>query len=90
MRLQVSSRTVESLGLSQRQILAAMVTFTTGIGATLIAEGIETHTELVTVTGLGVKAGQGYLLGRPSVRRRNGRTGRNRPSVTRPRQRPAP
>jgi hypothetical protein len=51
-----------------RALGAAMVTFATGIGATLTAEGIETDTELATVAGLGVKAGQGYLLGRPSVR----------------------
>jgi PAS domain S-box-containing protein len=52
----------------QRALGAAMVTFAIGIGATLIAEGIETRTELATVTGLGMKVGQGYLLGRPSVR----------------------
>ena len=47
----------------------AMASFAAGIGATLIAGGIETQTELATVTGLGMKVGQGYLLGRPSVRR---------------------
>lgn len=42
--------------------------FARGIGATTIAEGIETATQLKAVMALGVMAGQGYLLGRPSVR----------------------
>jgi EAL domain-containing protein (putative c-di-GMP-specific phosphodiesterase class I) len=45
-----------------------MVKFAAGIGADLIAEGIETDKELAMVTELGMNAGQGYLLGRPSVR----------------------
>jgi EAL domain-containing protein (putative c-di-GMP-specific phosphodiesterase class I) len=52
---------------SQRALYAAMVSFSSQIGASLVAEGIETTSELATVTELGVKAGQGYLLGRPSV-----------------------
>jgi EAL domain-containing protein (putative c-di-GMP-specific phosphodiesterase class I) len=54
-----------------------MASFAVGIGATLIAEGIETDTELTTVTELGMNAGQGYL-GRPSVRPEEW-TGRTRP-----------
>lgn len=38
------------------------------IGATVTAEGIETSSELAAVTGMGVTAGQGYFLGRPSTR----------------------
>ncbi|WP_197023227.1 EAL domain-containing protein [Arthrobacter sp. MA-N2] len=52
----------------QRTLGMAMVSFAKGIGAALIAEGIETDTELTTVTELGMNVGQGYLLGRPSVR----------------------
>lgn len=37
------------------------------VGAVLAAEGIETETELAAVTDAGLTAGQGYLLGRPSV-----------------------
>ena len=51
----------------QRALCAAMVSFSSQIGASLVAEGIETKSELATVTGLGVNTGQGYLLGRPSV-----------------------
>ncbi|MCT9625986.1 EAL domain-containing protein [Pseudarthrobacter equi] len=51
-----------------RQALGtAMVGFAAGLGATLVAEGIETTDELATVTGMGMHAGQGYLLGRPSL-----------------------
>ncbi|MET3920762.1 EAL domain-containing protein [Arthrobacter sp. UYEF20] len=38
------------------------------IGASVTAEGIETSAELAAVTGLGLTAGQGYFLGRPSTR----------------------
>ncbi|WP_344363189.1 sensor domain-containing phosphodiesterase [Arthrobacter humicola] len=51
----------------QRALCAAMVSFSSQIGARLVAEGIETHAELATVAELGLNTGQGYLLGRPSV-----------------------
>jgi EAL domain-containing protein (putative c-di-GMP-specific phosphodiesterase class I) len=35
------------------------------IGATVIAEGIETEEERRTLRGFGAAWGQGYLLGRP-------------------------
>lgn len=37
------------------------------VGAVLAAEGIETNAELAAVIDAGLSAGQGYLLGRPSV-----------------------
>lgn len=46
---------------------AAMVKFAGEIGASLVAEGIETQAELAAVRKLGMGAGQGYLLGRPTV-----------------------
>lgn len=52
----------------QRALGVAMVGFAKEIGASLVAEGIETEAELSAVAGLGMTAGQGYLLGRPSVR----------------------
>lgn len=54
----------------QRAFGAALVEFARQIGATIVAEGIETQAELAAVTGLGMTAGQGYLLGRPSVHSR--------------------
>lgn len=52
----------------RRAFGGAMVSFAAELGAILVAEGIETETELSTVTELGMNAGQGYLLGRPSLR----------------------
>lgn len=52
---------------NQRALCMAMVSFSSQIGACLVAEGIETTAELTAVTGMGVNAGQGYLLGRPSA-----------------------
>ncbi|WP_234754155.1 EAL domain-containing protein [Arthrobacter ramosus] len=46
----------------------ALVGLAEQIGAVVIAQGIETEEELATVTGLGMSAGQGYLLGRPTTR----------------------
>ncbi|MGM9473476.1 sensor domain-containing phosphodiesterase [Pseudarthrobacter sp. YS3] len=51
----------------QHALGAAMVEFARQIGATLTAEGIETPEELAAVAGLGMTAGQGYLIGRPSI-----------------------
>ncbi|MBT2538434.1 EAL domain-containing protein [Arthrobacter sp. ISL-69] len=46
---------------------ASIVELARRIGATVVAEGIETRAELTAVTALDVTAGQGYLLGRPSI-----------------------
>lgn len=58
---------VDNDGL-QRALTTCLVDFTDQIGTTLVAEGIETVGELKVLTELGIEAGQGYLLGRPSVR----------------------
>ncbi|MDQ0211070.1 EAL domain-containing protein [Arthrobacter bambusae] len=52
---------------AQRALGAAMVGFSSEIGAALVAEGIETEAELAAVTELGMTAAQGYLIGRPSL-----------------------
>ncbi|MDQ0800102.1 PAS domain S-box-containing protein [Arthrobacter sp. SLBN-112] len=52
-----------------RALGAAMVAFAADIGASLVAEGIETEAELDAVRQLSMNAGQGYLLGRPTVAR---------------------
>lgn len=59
---------------AQRALGAAMVGFSSEIGAALVAEGIETEAELAAVTKLGMTAAQGYLLGRPSLRPEDWRT----------------
>jgi EAL domain-containing protein (putative c-di-GMP-specific phosphodiesterase class I)/CheY-like chemotaxis protein len=50
----------------RRSLTAALVQFSDAIGATLLAEGIETADELMALRSLGVTLGQGFLLGRPS------------------------
>jgi EAL domain-containing protein (putative c-di-GMP-specific phosphodiesterase class I) len=52
----------------QRAMTACLVDFAAQLGTILVAEGIETVGELKVLTELGISAGQGYLLGRPSVR----------------------
>jgi EAL domain-containing protein (putative c-di-GMP-specific phosphodiesterase class I) len=54
----------------QQALAASLVDFSAQTGSIVVAEGIETHAELTTVTTLGITAGQGYFLGRPSVRPR--------------------
>jgi hypothetical protein len=49
-----------------RQALAtALAEFGRRIGATVVAEGIDTADQLATVAGVGIELGQGYHLGRP-------------------------
>jgi PAS domain S-box-containing protein len=51
----------------QRALGYAMTEFACRIGATIVAEGIETEAELDAVAGLGMASAQGYLLGRPTI-----------------------
>jgi len=50
---------------AKRALATAMITFASEVGASLVAEGVETTAELDTLVSLGVTAVQGYLLGRP-------------------------
>jgi PAS domain S-box-containing protein len=52
---------------AREALVAGMVHFATESGCELIAEGIETEEERRALTGLGVKFGQGFLLGRPDA-----------------------
>jgi EAL domain-containing protein (putative c-di-GMP-specific phosphodiesterase class I)/CheY-like chemotaxis protein len=52
---------------ARRALASALTSFGNEIGASLIAEGIETAEELATLRGLGVRYGQGFYLGRPSA-----------------------
>ena len=45
----------------------AMTEFARHIGATIVAEGIETEAELAAVAAIGMTSAQGYLLGRPTI-----------------------
>ena len=48
-----------------RALVSALLSFSSEIGATVVAEGIETASQLQAVRALGVPLGQGFLLGRP-------------------------
>jgi EAL domain-containing protein (putative c-di-GMP-specific phosphodiesterase class I)/AmiR/NasT family two-component response regulator len=49
----------------RRALGAALISFAEEIGSTIVAEGIETAAELETLLELGVRLGQGFLLGQP-------------------------
>jgi EAL domain-containing protein (putative c-di-GMP-specific phosphodiesterase class I) len=49
----------------RRALVAALVPFAAEIGATVIAEGIETADELEALRAYGASWGQGFLLGHP-------------------------
>jgi diguanylate cyclase (GGDEF)-like protein len=47
-------------------VLRALQELAARWNASVVAEGVETPTQLAVVRGLGIKAGQGYLLSRPA------------------------
>ena len=49
----------------RRSLVTSIVAFAPEIGASLVAEGIETRAEFETLRGLSVECGQGYFLGQP-------------------------
>jgi EAL domain-containing protein (putative c-di-GMP-specific phosphodiesterase class I) len=49
----------------QRRLVEALLGFTAKMGMKLIAEGIDSVADLGTLRELGVRLGQGYLLGEP-------------------------
>ncbi len=57
-------RDVHQKTVSQR-VLKAILEMGDGLGATVIAEGVQTKDELDALRGLGVPWGQGYLFARP-------------------------
>jgi diguanylate cyclase (GGDEF)-like protein len=50
-------------------VLRALQELASRWSATIVAEGVETPEQLAVIRDLGVSAGQGYLLGRPSTAR---------------------
>lgn len=52
--------------VARRHLVGALVGFAAQVGSSVLAEGIETEKELVTVRSLGISLGQGYFLGRPA------------------------
>jgi EAL domain-containing protein (putative c-di-GMP-specific phosphodiesterase class I)/CheY-like chemotaxis protein len=52
---------------SRHALASALASFGEEMGIELVAEGIETRTELEALRALGVRFGQGYFLGRPAA-----------------------
>ncbi len=50
-----------------QQMVGAIISLGHGIGAKVIAEGIQSEDEFRTLAALGVDYGQGYLIGRPGL-----------------------
>jgi EAL domain-containing protein (putative c-di-GMP-specific phosphodiesterase class I) len=50
----------------RRALAASLVTFASGTGATIVAEGVEDEAELEVLRSLGVRYAQGYYLGHPA------------------------
>ena len=67
--IKIDRQIVHGIGThdARQALVEAFVSFGRRIGAQLVAEGIETRRELVTLQELGVELGQGFLLGRPSA-----------------------
>jgi PAS domain S-box-containing protein len=59
---------------ARRALAGAVVALARETQTVVVAEGIERSAELAGVRALGVDAGQGYLLGRPTTERRDWRT----------------
>ncbi|MBJ6763190.1 EAL domain-containing protein [Myxococcaceae bacterium JPH2] len=49
-----------------QHLLKSLVAFSTNVGATLIAEGVESWDELAVLLRLGIRHAQGFLLARPA------------------------
>lgn len=50
---------------ARRALAAGLISFAAELGATVIAEGIQSRQELEALRGLGVRYGQGFFLARP-------------------------
>lgn len=53
---------------ARRALAMALIGFAYQLNATIVAEGVETESELKTLRAIGIEAAQGYLLGRPVPR----------------------
>lgn len=67
--LKVDMALVQGIHMSviNREMLKAIISLGRGIGAKVIAEGIEVPEELKALKAIGADYGQGYLLGRPDL-----------------------
>ena len=52
---------------ARKALASALVAFARDTGSRIIAEGVETASELSTLRAIGIAKAQGYFLGRPMV-----------------------
>lgn len=52
---------------ARRALASGLIAFASEMGATIVAEGIETDGEITTLRELGVRFGQGFFLAKPSA-----------------------
>ncbi len=55
-----------NLDPARKALASALVAFARDTGSRIIAEGVETASELDTLRGIGIEKAQGYFLGRPT------------------------
>ena len=67
MKVDISLTRNVDADLARRALISALLHYTRETSAQIVAEGIETEAELRTLKLLGVRRGQGYFLGRPSI-----------------------
>jgi EAL domain-containing protein (putative c-di-GMP-specific phosphodiesterase class I) len=63
--LKIDQSLTQEEGAAARTLLAAVITFAHDKGLRVVAEGIETESQLEQIVGLRCDRAQGYLLGRP-------------------------
>ena len=61
---------------ARRSLIEALARFAPSVGATVLAEGIETADQMRILGEAGVRSGQGYFLGRPGPLPRSGNLAR--------------
>lgn len=66
LKLDMSLTTGIDTDAAKRSLAAAMVHFASEQDSIIVAEGIETEAELITLRAIGVHRGQGWFLGKPS------------------------
>ena len=54
-------------GTAENAIVAAVGTMADSMGLEVVAEGIETESQLDALSSLGYRVGQGYLFARPAA-----------------------
>ena len=67
MKMDMSITTGIDRDPARRGLARAIVSVARDIGATVVAEGVETQVELDTVSHVGIDAAQGYFLARPAA-----------------------